>query len=86
MNIYLISQNTNNGYDTYDSAVVVAKTEAEARLITPSSFIYDTKDENGVFDSSTWCNPDEVEVKLIGKAINQKKGLYWLHLMPDNYG
>lgn len=36
MRLYVISQNVNNGYDTYDSAVVAANTEAEARRIYPS--------------------------------------------------
>lgn len=36
MNLYLISQNYCNGYDTYDSAVVVAATQDEAIDIHPS--------------------------------------------------
>ena len=35
MNLYLISQNRNNGYDTYDSAVVAAESEEKARMIRP---------------------------------------------------
>ncbi len=31
MNIYLISQNENNGFNTYDSAVVTAEDEVKAR-------------------------------------------------------
>lgn len=34
MNLYLISQDVNNDYDTYDSAVVAAESEEEARGIT----------------------------------------------------
>src|SRR6266550_3316382 len=33
MKLWLISQYVNAGYDTYDSAVVAAETEEEARLI-----------------------------------------------------
>jgi hypothetical protein len=33
MNIYLISQNINTGYDTCDSAVVIAENEDKAREI-----------------------------------------------------
>jgi hypothetical protein len=36
MNLYLISQNKVSGYDTYDSAVVSAESEADARAICPS--------------------------------------------------
>lgn len=35
MNLYLISQNKNQNYDTYDSAVVVAGTEDAAKNIHP---------------------------------------------------
>lgn len=35
MNIYKISQTVNVGYDTYDSAVVVAENELEAAKIHP---------------------------------------------------
>ena len=37
MKLWLISQTENEGYDTYDSAVVAAETENAARLIHPSS-------------------------------------------------
>ncbi len=38
MNLYLLEQNTNSGYDTYDSCVVAAKNEAEARKVNPGGF------------------------------------------------
>lgn len=51
------------GYDTYDSAVVIAETEKEARIIHPSgSDDWDGKDEYG-----SWCNASEVEVKYLGE-------------------
>jgi hypothetical protein len=40
MNLYLISQNVNNDYDTYDAAVVAANSEDEARLIHPCGYTY----------------------------------------------
>lgn len=39
MNLYLISQTANNGYDSYDSAVVAAKSAKDARKIHPSEFV-----------------------------------------------
>ena len=39
MNIYLISQDFNTGYDTYDSAVVVANNPEEARKVHPSEYV-----------------------------------------------
>jgi hypothetical protein len=35
MNLYKISQNSNNDYDTYDSAIVAAESEDAARRIHP---------------------------------------------------
>ncbi|ADV46459.1 hypothetical protein [Nitratifractor salsuginis] len=35
MNIYLLSQDENTGYDTYDSMVVYAEDEDQARKISP---------------------------------------------------
>ena len=64
MNIYLIWQNENRGYDTYDSAVVVAEDEESAKLIHPSTY-----GENPWKDScsSGWCYyPDDVKVELVG--------------------
>lgn len=60
MNIYLISQDENDGYDTYDSAVVAAPDEATARTIVP--------DENWPhWGVGTWCSsPDKVKVEYIG--------------------
>jgi hypothetical protein len=36
MKLWLISQEENNGYDTFDSAVVAAATEEAARRVVPS--------------------------------------------------
>ena len=35
MNIYLITAKNHGGYDTYDSAVVVAESEDAARVTSP---------------------------------------------------
>ena len=57
MKLWLISQDFNYGYDTYDSAVVAAPTEEAARQISPSD------------SSGTWCSPEHVGVQLIGEAL-----------------
>lgn len=41
MKIYKLSQNINNGYDTYDSVVVVAENEDDAKRIHPSESWWD---------------------------------------------
>ena len=67
MNLYLISQEENNEYDTYDSAVVAAKDEMTARRMDPTSGKLMTAEK---WLWGHWCtSPDKVKVKLIGKAI-----------------
>lgn len=65
MNVYLLSQAVNDGYDTYDSAVVIAKSEDDARLMYPgyTRAIDWTKDD---MDLRSWAKPDQLTVELIG--------------------
>lgn len=44
MNLYKLSQTINEDYDTYDSAIVCAENEEEARHIHPSEFVTHYKD------------------------------------------
>lgn len=72
MNLYLISQNDKNGYDTYDSAVVCAHDVDDARHMHPGGKLYD--DQNGTpwyvsfRRNYCWVQPDRVMVELIGVA------------------
>lgn len=59
LKLYLISQNANSDYDTYDSAVVAAYDEEEARNTHP--------DGDWEYNYS-WAEPEEVSVKYIGIA------------------
>jgi len=69
MNLYLISQDENDDWDTYDNAVVAAMSEDEARTIHPNG--------DGtllVGKMGTWCSsPDRVVVTLIGTAVDGTK-------------
>lgn len=79
-NLYLIQTNEEyTGYDTYDSAVVCAKSEEQARLIHPDGFSLFTNGrfvdkENGYFSHSSdfdgWVHPNVVQVTLIGVAAD----------------
>jgi len=78
MNIYLISQSVNNDYDTFDSAVVVAKSAVEARNINPQRSWGDHErlfvnwDDIGRWTS--WCyKPSQVQVEYIGRASVKTK-------------
>jgi hypothetical protein len=67
MKLWLISQDVNNGYDTFDSLVVTAESEEEARLIHPSRKEW-PKRPDAVW-SDDWARyPHEVEVKYLGEA------------------
>lgn len=63
MNLYKISQDDNNDYDTYDSAIVAAKSASAAAKIHPSGYETSKKDYLGM---RMWS--DKVDVEYIGKA------------------
>lgn len=65
MNLYLISQTVNHDYDTYDSAVVAAESEEQAREMQP-----DGNPMPSDWQFSTWAKPEHVTVRLIGVATN----------------
>ena len=70
MLIFKISQDVNNGYDTYSSAVVIAATEDAARRMHPRGR-YDDEDPAG--DLYEWAAPKDVKVELIGVATGDAK-------------
>lgn len=65
LKLYLISQSENNGYDTYDAAVVAAYSEEEARMSNPDVGGW----EGNRF--TAWCHsPEQVQVLYIGVAAS----------------
>lgn len=76
MKLWLISQDENNNYDTYDSAVVAAETESDAQRTNPGEYACAVDGGLWAFDyrpapcqDETWANWDKVKVRLIGDAI-----------------
>ena len=66
MKLWLISQTENDNWDTYDSAVVAAETEEEAKMIDPSG----AADIDWKYKYSSWASsPDNVACVNIGEAI-----------------
>jgi len=63
MNIYRISQSNNTDYDTYDSAVVVARDEQQARHIHPDECSAAWHGAGGRW--STWADPSKVTVEYL---------------------
>ena len=70
MKLYILCQSENVGYDTYDSAVVAAKSEDDARKIHASG-----DDDHWKHDwNHTWADkPEQVDVELIGTALRGTK-------------
>lgn len=60
MNLYLISQDVNTSYDTFDSAVVAAETKENAQKIKPAEWASVTCE---------WATTERVKVQLIGQAV-----------------
>ena len=68
MKLWLISQDENPGYYTYDSAVVAAETEDAARNVRP-----DGSDWSENCDA--WASsPKKVSVRRIGTAVGCRSG------------
>ena len=74
MKIYLISQDVNDYYDTYDSAVVIAVNEEQARNTYPGDEDGRDTDFNNRWDIDKWAkSPNDVTVEYIGEThINER--------------
>ena len=75
MNIYLIWQDVNYGYDVFDSAVVIAESIDDAKSIHPGGGATATSyDDLAAYED--WCIQSEVQVKEIGVIFEgQKRGV-----------
>jgi len=75
MNIYKISQDVNDNYDTYDSAIVAAHSEKEAKMMHPHrGNFYDKPNWDGTVEGySSWCNVEDVKIRHIGIALEDIK-------------
>ena len=65
MNLYLLTQDENDDYSTYDSLVVAAESEEAARNIGPTSDYWLELDAS--YSYNTWASHKEsIKVTLIG--------------------
>lgn len=60
LKLFLLTNITVTGLDTFDSCVVCAKSELDAQMIGPLGI------NTGATDD--WCKPDEVIVSYLGNA------------------
>ena len=75
MNLYLISQSVNTGYDTFRAAVVAAETDEIARRLHPRfGGDFANLDREGQWDPHhEWAEPESVMVELLGAAKGEAK-------------
>jgi hypothetical protein len=73
MKLYLISQTVNDGYDTYDKAIVCASNKKEAVNIHPNGERYNPLSwEQRV----SWvCDKKDIKIKLVGTTKRKKAGV-----------
>lgn len=70
LKLWLISQDHDNDYDTYDSAVVAAPSAEEAVRIHPNA---NGDQPEAPRWSRAWAPPDKVTAILIGTATDDAK-------------
>ena len=79
MKLFKIWQEVNNGYDTYDSAIVAAESEEDARKSPVDVYCeWDDSENSWMFkyadgsrkryNNHSWVHPDDVKVEYIGEA------------------
>lgn len=70
MNLYLISQSANNDWDTYDSAIVCAASEEDAKSLHPGGHDEPVPTGSGERDAvhGTWTSRNNVKAQLVGAA------------------
>jgi len=68
MKLWKLSQDENSNWDTYDSMIVAAENEDEARMFNPNGSGLMTK-KDWEYKFSSWCDdPSHIKVELIGTA------------------
>ena len=78
MKLFKISQTVNNGYDTFDSAVVVAECKEDAQRMHPGGGIIPEELLNYVVNDSdfcAWAHSEFVSVEYLGEAADGMQGV-----------
>jgi hypothetical protein len=71
MKLFSIARTNRGGYDTYDSAVVAARTKTEAQKIHPDGGAGEWGKD--LIRESTWVKVNDVSVEYIGQAARGTK-------------
>lgn len=70
MKLYKVSQDIRNGYDTYDSIVVLAKNEDSARIMHPDGYLV-TEKKDLCGDWVDYENLNKVSITLLADVGNK---------------
>lgn len=70
MKIWLLEQNVNCGYDTFDACVVLAETEEKAKEITPGMTNWTSIESARVH---LWADPEHVIVTCLGEYKGDRR-------------
>lgn len=74
MKLFKLKQSVNSAYDTFDSMVVAAESEEEARRCHPMT-LWDSPEDESLWDG-VWADPGDVSVEYIGEAAGHvEKGV-----------
>lgn len=68
LKLFLLTQNKNSGYDTYDSCIVAASTPEEAVKMQPDGGTIDDVSDGYKEYYWSWANPEDIVCKFIGDA------------------
>ena len=85
MNIYKLTQKINTWYDTYDSIIVYAENEEEAKKISPNDWETPTKEQffsARSWEFTTWGYKEAIEVEFLGIASDYNSS--WIILASFN--
>ena len=74
MKLWLLTQSTVNGYDTFDGAVVAANTEEEARGIHPKT-VGGLGLTGEKWDDRIWAPKERVTVEYLGDTDRDISGV-----------
>ena len=93
LNIYLLTQNTNRGYDTFDSCMVAAPDEATARGLHPRGdrvwnghrWAWADGNPHNASDGG-WTDPDNVTVEHVGVTLAERHFLVGVICSSFNAG
>lgn len=84
LKLYHVSQDVNNGYDTYSDFVVACESEEEAMYTYPNEnqkwhdgewYLQCNNGGEVRWDNYSWCLPSQVKVKYLGEAAEGITGV-----------